>query len=333
MHFEDAIRNGRRVVVGIGSALVDILAHETDEFIQRIDAIKGGMKLVNKENIENALPLLSKTPEIVSGGSACNTVSGVGRLGGAARFVGKCGNGAMGARFRQGLADARVDAHLINTDTPTGRVLSVITPDAQRSMLTFLGAAADMMPEEITEDCFHGAAVVHIEGYLLYNEALIFKALEQAKQSGAAISLDLASFNVVNDSRETLARIVRDYVDIVIANEDEAEAFTGIADEAEAAKNLADQAPLAVVKAGKNGSYIATGDRVTHVDAMGDGTAVDTTGAGDLWAAGFLYGLVNGYSLEAAGALGSACGYEVCQVVGATIPEDGWHRIRKHILK
>jgi sugar/nucleoside kinase (ribokinase family) len=143
------------------------------------------------------------------------------------------------------------------------------------------------------------------------------------------ISLDLASFTVVEQSLGLLERLVADYVDILIANEDEARAFTGESEEKPALRALSEKANIAVLKVGPRGSHIADGGEVVHIQPMGDGTALDTTGAGDLWAAGFLFGLVNGYGLEKCGRLGSACGYEVCQVIGASIPDEGWERIKK----
>ncbi len=325
------IKNDRQLIAGIGSALVDILIHEGDSFIEKTGAVKGGMTLVDNTWIEQNLALGSGTATIVAGGSACNTIVGIGRLGGKARFVGKCGTDKWGRQFKNDLAQQNVEPALLQSDSPTGRVLSVITPDAQRTMFTDLGASAEMRPEEITAGSFADAAVVHIEGYLLFNSELIQAALDAAKQAGAIISLDLASFTVVEQSLELLERLVVDYVDILIANEDEARAFTGEPEEKEALHALSEKADIAVLKVGPRGSHIAHGGEAVHIQSMGDGTALDTTGAGDLWAAGFLFGLVNGYELEKCGRLGSACGYEVCQVIGAGIPDDGWKRIKKFL--
>jgi sugar/nucleoside kinase (ribokinase family) len=317
------------LIVGVGSALIDILAHEDDSCIEKIGAAKGGMLYVENAFIEQALQSSKSKPEIVQGGSACNTVVGIGKLGGVARFVGKCGSGRMGDFFEEELHKQNVEPALFRSDFPTGRVLSIITPDAQRSMLTYLGASSQAHPEDITDRLFKNAAIVHIEGYLLFNPDLILAVLKAAKNSEAAVSLDLASYTVVEESREFLQHIIRDYVDILMGNEDEALAFTGESDEIAAIKALVDTVDIAALLVGKRGSYIAHGNSVLSVPAKGTGHAVDTTGAGDLWAAGFLFGLVNGYPLEKCGELGSACGYEVCQVIGTKIPEDGWQRIRK----
>ena len=319
----------RKLIVGVGSALIDILAHENDEFVETVGAAKGGMIYVDKDIIEQTLQQAKSKARIVPGGSACNTAVGVAKLGGQSRFVGKCGRGQMGDLFENDLKKQNVQPALFRSDSPTGRVLSIITPDAQRSMLTYLGASSETQPGEITEQFFKNAAIVHIEGYLLFNPDLILAVMKAARSSGAKISLDLASYTVVEESVTLLQSIITDYVDILMANEDEAQAYTGHRDEARALEHLADSVNIAILKVGKRGSYVAQSGEVTAIEARLGKPAVDTTGAGDLWASGFLYGLVNGYSIERCGEIGSACGYEVCKVVGASIPEEGWQRIRK----
>jgi sugar/nucleoside kinase (ribokinase family) len=234
----------------------------------------------------------------------------------------------MGKLIEADLLKQNVMPVLFRSASPTGRVLSIISPDAQRSMFTFLGASGETLPEEIRAKLFKDAAVVHVEGYMLFNPELIQAVLSAAKSAGAKISLDLASFTVVNESKELLEQLIDDFVDILIANEDEASVYTGHTDEQLAIEALSEQADIAVLKVGSRGSYISYEGKTLTIDPAGDGYALDTTGAGDMWAAGFLFGIVNGYSLEKCGELGSACGYEVCQVVGANIPDEGWERIK-----
>jgi sugar/nucleoside kinase (ribokinase family) len=320
----------KKLIVGIGSALVDILLLEDEAFLAATGAKKGGMTLVSSSSvIEHMLSKTLKPQTTVPGGSACNTILGIGRLGGPARFIGKRGNDDLGDLFETSLKNHNVEPVLFTSPSPTGRVLSIITPDAQRSMFTFLGASSETKPEEITPDHFADAAIAHIEGYLLFNESLLLAALKAAKAAHALISLDLASYTVVEASKAILGDVIDEYVDIVIANEDEARAFTGITDEAKALQALAKQSDIAVLKIGKRGSMVSHHGAVTSIGRMGSGEAVDTTGAGDLWASGFLFGLVNGLPIKKCGALASACGYEVCQVVGASIPFDGWERIKR----
>jgi len=335
MNLPLSLPENKRTVVAVGSALMDLCVFETYEFAEDSGAEIGGMVMTDHKQIEDLVKHSSARtpPRIVPGGSACNTAVGVGRLGGTARFVGKRGEDTLGDTFAKRIAEAGVEPVLFLSPAATGRVLSIITPDAQRSMLTYLGASADIKPEEIVPAHFDGCAVAHVEGYLLFNPDLFRAVIKTAKAAGALVSLDLASFNVVEASLPLLNEAVDSgEVDILIANEEEAAAFTGLKDEGQAAAALGKRAPIAVMKLGKRGSIIMHENYTVNVPPYGDGRqAVDTTGAGDLWASGFLYGLVNGYTLERCGTLASMCGYEVCQVAGAHIPKDGWDRIKKAI--
>jgi len=216
-------------------------------------------------------------------------------------------------------------------DTPTGKVLSIVTPDAQRSMFTDLGASSLLDPADVTSQMFSDTAIALVEGYLLFNRDLMMAAVKAAKAAGTLVALDLASFEVVNASQDILPDLVKEYVDILIANEDEAKAYTGESDESAALEKLSVNVTYAVLKVGSRGSYIWHNNTVTRIEPVKGNDPVDTTGAGDLWAAGFLYGIANGLSIEKSGRLGSMCGYEVCQVMGAQIPEQVWKKIRATI--
>ncbi|MBI9093129.1 MAG: adenosine kinase [Desulfobacterium sp.] len=316
-------------ITGIGSALVDLLINETDGFLAALGKVKGGMTYVEHHEQEAILEQTAQKPIVVPGGAACNTIVGVARLGGKARFIGKRGTDIGGDQYGEALERFNVEPMFENSATPTGRVLSVITPDTQRSMFTNLGASVEMEPAKVVPELFRDTAIAVIEGYLLFNPDLMMASLKSAKAAGAKIALDLASFEVVEASRPILNDIISEYVDILIANEDEAKAYTGFEDEPAAIEALSKNVALAVLKVGKRGSHVAADGRVVRIDPQLGAEAVDTTGAGDLWAAGFLYGIAHGYSLERSGAIGSACGYEVCQVVGAHIPDEGWDRIKQ----
>ncbi len=320
-------------ITGIGSALVDLLIHESDLFLTELGKEKGGMTLVETQDIDVILGKTRETPMVVPGGAACNTIVGVGQLGGNARFIGQRGDDTPGRFYQEALEKCRVEPLFYTSATPTGRVLSVITPDAQRSMFTCLGASTELNPETITPALFQDTAIAVIEGYLLFNPDLMTVCLESAGKAGALIALDLASFEVVEATKPLLEEIVETHVDILIANEDEARAYTGHGDEAMALKVLARQVPLAVLKKGARGSCLAHEGRIVEIAPETGNPAMDTTGAGDLWAAGFLFGLAHGFSLEESGRLGSLLGYEVCQVVGAHIPEAGWHRIHRFMAE
>lgn len=324
--FKKAIKSSK--ITGVGSALIDLLIHETDDFLVQIGKQKGGMTLVTDSDIEEILQKTLSSPLVVPGGAACNTIVGVGKLGGEAGFIGKRGEDSYGIFYEENLKKSNVSPVFHTSSNPTGKVLSIITEDAQRSMFTYLGASTELEPDTITQELFQDSGIALMEGYLLFNPDLMMACLKSARAAGAMVALDLASFEVVEASEKILGNIVTQYVDILIANEDEARAYTGFSDERMALDALAKDVQIAVLKVGSRGSYVSHRGDITQIHAMNGKPAKDTTGAGDLWAAGFLYGVANGYSIEKSGEIASACGYEVCQVVGAQIPEEGWERIR-----
>jgi sugar/nucleoside kinase (ribokinase family) len=314
------------LIVGAGSALVDLLIEESDEFIIKMGSEKGGMTLVSLSKIEEALNASSSQPSIVPGGSACNTLVGISALHGKTLMIGRCGKDQMSVTFLEALEKAGVEGRLGYSDTPTGNVLSVVTPDAQRTMFTFLGAAAELAPDDLKPEYFANASVIHLEGYQLLNRPVTETIIRRARESKARLSLDLASFEVVEANLEYLKEIIPANVDILIANEDEAKAFTG-KNEDDSLELFARMSEIAVVKRGKKGALAARGAERAEVGIQPVKT-VDTTGAGDLWASGFLYGLTHGYTLENAAKLGSCVADEVVQVMGAVIPPEGWNRVK-----
>ena len=318
------------LTVGVGAALVDLLIEEEDEFLSGMGAEKGGMTLVDAEAIQQAMKRSTSLTKTVPGGSACNTLVGIGNLGGKARMIGRVGKDDLAGHFREGLRRAGVEERLrVSEDVSTGQVLSVVTPDAQRTMFTFLGASLGLNPADIEEADFQDAAQVHLEGYLLFNRPVVDKVLDLARRHKVKVALDLGSFQVVEACRGLIDELFeRRLVDIVIANEDEAAAYTGLSD-TDALEVFARKADIAVVKLGSEGVLVARGKERLDIEAH-LAEAVDTTGAGDLWAGGFLYGLNHGLSLENSANLGCKVGAEVVQVMGAVIPTDGWGRVHAY---
>lgn len=316
-------------LVGVGSPIVDVLARIPDSYLERVGGDKGGMVLVGPEQLGEWMAELPEPFTEAPGGSAGNTIFAASRLGMRTTFVGKVGNDAGGEFYRRRLEELGGDGSRFKVgDQPNGRCLSLITPDSERTLRTDLGAAATLQPEEVTPADFVGCSHAHIEGYLLFNEALMRSVLEAAKASGCTISLDLASFEVVEAARGILPEILEKYVDLVFANEDEAAAYLGREDSPEAmADALAGSCALVAVKAGKDGAWIARGKERLYAPAVEGITAVDTTGAGDFWAAGFLNGWIEGKPLEECGRRGALLGAEIVQVIGATLPEETWARI------
>lgn len=316
-------------VLGFGAALVDMLAKVDDEWIRASKFAKGDMRMVDYPMLSSLLGRV-ENPQTVPGGSAGNTMVGVAKLGGKSAFVSKIGQDSLGELFKKYLLDAGVEPRLVESPLATGTVLSAVTPDAERTMFTFLGASNDFTASEITAEIFAGVDCFYVEGYRAYDRECFEGAVRTAHGLGLKTVLDFGSFGVVNDCRETFERLLSDrMIDVIIANEDEAKAATGLA-EGEALAKLAETSEIAVVKIGKRGALISGNGENVHV-AAGAAAAVDTTGAGDLWASGFLFGLLSGWSLERSGRLGSIVSNEVVQVVGAQIPEAGWARIREEM--
>ncbi len=317
-------------VLGFGAALVDQLVSVDDAWISQAGVSKGGMNPVDDATIRKLLARV-ENPQIVPGGSACNTVVGVAKLGGRASFLSKVGNDELGELFARHLEKCGVENRMAKSSVATGTVLSAITPDAERTMFTFLGASNEFFASEISPELFDDVGILYLEGYRAYSEECFVKAVQTARRLGVKTALDFGSFNVVNDCRALFERLLSaGEIDILLANEDEAKAFTGVSEE-DALERLSETCEVAVVKLGARGALIdSSEDGWSWVNA-GDAKAVDTTGAGDLWASGFLYGLLSGYSADRAGSLGTLVANEVVQFVGAQIPESGWERIRREM--
>ncbi|MFP4166972.1 MAG: adenosine kinase [Opitutales bacterium] len=316
----------KKTIIGIGSPVVDAVAQVDESFLEQVDGEKGGMVLVDADTINGLIKLLPAEPEATPGGSAGNTLFALARMGASAAFLGKIGNCRQGEFYRNRFKELGGDASRFKVgEQPNARCLSLVTPDGERTMRTDLGAAVTLAPEEISEADFSGCDHAHIEGYLLFNEALMRRVLECAKAAGCTISLDLASFEVVQATNAILPDILKNYVDIVFANEEEASAFTGIKEDyAEMARRLGEYCDIAAVKIGPRGSYIAHNGKIEKAEAMHAAHVVDTTGAGDLWAAGFLYGWSQGRELTECARIGSILGAAVVQQRGSVLPEHVW---------
>lgn len=314
-------------LIGVGAALVDLLLEIDDATLAaQVPGAKGGMELVESEEIERILAAVQATPAIAAGGAASNTTVGVAALGLRSAFVGACGRDELAGFYRAALERQGCKPLLTAHDfLPTGRVLSLVTPDAERTMRTCLGAAAAQDPAAITAELFAGARVVMLEGYALFNHDLARAVAEAAKDAGCALALDLASFEVVQANRDVLEELLSGPVDLVFANETEATAWAGGVEPA--LRDLSCRCRVAVVKVGADGAWVA-GDGCINRVAAQSVQAVDSTGAGDCWAAGFLAGWLRGLPLPAAAELGARCGAAVVQVMGAQLPASTWHGLR-----
>ena len=313
-------------IVGVGAALVDLLVNVQDSWIQENKAVKGDMQLVDFSRIES---LLSTLPayEKVPGGSACNTLVGYAKLGGEAAFVSKTGEDELGKLFALHLKNSNVQSLIKPANEPTGRVLSVVTPDAERTMFSYLGASDTLALDDFPEGVFDGAALTYIEGYRAFDAKTFRGVLERSKAAGVPTALDFGSFGVVNVCRSLFESLFAEgLIDMIFANEEEAKAYTG-KEPREALEELAKYTSLAVVKLGAEGALVSHKGIVFEITAK-KVQALDTTGAGDLWAAGFLFGFLSGSDIPDCGKLASEVAAEVVQVQGASIPDSVWNRLK-----
>lgn len=320
-------------IFGIGNALVDIMTSlESDSLLVTLNLPKGSMQIVNDKTIAKALEQTKGLKQsLASGGSAANTINGLANLGMETAFVGKVGNDELGNFFRSDMQKAGISPQLLLGKASTGTALALVSPDSERTFAVNLGAAIEMTAEDITTSLFEGYNYFHIEGYLVQNHSLIEKALKVAKASGLKVSLDLASYNVVESNLDFLQRMVKEYVDIVFANEEEAKAFTQKLPE-EALDMLAEIAEIAVVKIGAKGSLIKKGNDKYSVGVV-KANAIDTTGAGDLYASGFLYGLSKNLPLDTCGRIGAVLSGKVIEVMGPKMDEETWKMLKVNIAK
>jgi len=319
-------------ILGIGNALMDILVlPDDDQLISILELPKGGMTLVDRDlsaRIHNEISHLNI--KIATGGSVANAINGIAALGETCGYVGAIGQDDLGSAFKNEMLKRGIGVILKELELPTGRAVGFVSPDGERTFATYLGAAVEMGPDDITTDLFIGYDLFFIEGYLVFNHALIMAAASAAKSAGLTIALDLASFNVVEANMEILNELVDNYIDIVFANEEEARSFTGLVPE-QALENLARRCDIAVVKVGKEGAFVQQGVQKWHIPSTTGLKVIDTTGAGDFFAAGFLSGLAAGHHLEKCGKIGALLAGEVIQVLGAELEESRWELIKKQM--
>lgn len=318
-------------VLGMGNALVDILTTlEDDALLRQFNLPKGSMQLVNHEVsnlVDEGTDHLQK--QIASGGSAANTIHGLAKLGIETGFIGKVGRDDFGRFFRSDLESSYITPLLLESNTATGKAMALISPDTERTFATYLGAAVEMSANDIYPEHFKDYDYFHIEGYLVQNHSLIENAVAVAKDNGLIITLDMASYNVVEENIDFLQKILKEYVDIVFANEEEAKAFTG-KEPIRAVEDFAGLCDIAIVKIGKEGSIIKNKNNNHHISPF-DAKSIDTTGAGDLYAAGFIYGHIQGYSLNKCGLIGSLLAAKVIEVIGPKMDENNWYDIKQKI--
>jgi sugar/nucleoside kinase (ribokinase family) len=308
-------------VTGIGNAIVDVLAHATDDLLARLGIVKGAMTLVDTARAAEIYDAMGSAIEI-SGGSAANTIAGIASLGGRAGYIGKVGNDQLGGIFRHDIRANGVyyETPSVKSDTPTARSMIMVTPDAERSMNTYLGACVELTPDDVDPALISRSKVTYLEGYLwdppLAKEAFI-KAARIAHDAGREVALTLSDSFCVNRHLAEFQNLVRDHVDILFANEAEIKALWQTENYDEAVRLTRDACDVAALTRSEKGSVIIGSEHLIDVAAFPVAKVVDVTGAGDLYAAGFLYGYTQGRDFADCGRIASLCAGEVISHVGA----------------
>ncbi|MEN8203307.1 MAG: adenosine kinase [Bacteroidota bacterium] len=318
-------------VLGIGNALVDILTRiDNDDILEDFGLPKGSMTLVDLDTsnyIHAETAGMSKTK--ASGGSAANTIHGLAHLGIETGFVGSVGDDEMGTFFKKDMQVNTITPILFRTMNETGRAMALISKDSERTFATYLGAAIDLSSEDISHDLFEGYEYLYIEGYLVQNKEMIEKAMRLASGEGLKICLDLASYNIVEENISFFKSLLEKYVNILFANEEEIKALTGMTPES-GANEIKDLVDIAVIKVGAEGSFCIS-DQGTVRIGVRPSNPVDTTGAGDLFAAGFIFGHIQGYGPETCGKMGAILAGRIIEMFGAKMDESNWEILRREI--
>ena len=319
-------------ILGIGNALVDIMTLiEGDFILQEFKLPKGSMQLVDLETsrgIKSATAIFPRT--YTSGGSAANTIHGLAMLGADTGFIGSIGRDDTGDFFENDMKNAGVSTLLIRRNTPTGTAVALITRDTERTFATHLGAATELSAEDFNPELFEGFDILYLEGYLITDFQVIETACRLARDNKMLVALDLSSYNVVEGFKDQFKEIIEKYVDILFANELEAKAFTGL-DPEKALTPLSEMVEIVILKVGSAGSWIKCREESIRINAF-PVNCLDTTGAGDLYAAGFLYGFSMGLGLEKCGSLGSLLAGRVIETVGARMDREKFTEIKHEIL-
>jgi sugar/nucleoside kinase (ribokinase family) len=318
-------------ILGIGNALVDVMTMINDDSILEKFALpKGSMQLVDRAKSDMIKSETVKFKRITTpGGSAANTIHGIAMLGVKSGYIGSIGKDKTGDFFENEMKKAGIKTILSRRDSVTGRAVALISPDSERTFATHLGAAVELSADDLVPESFEGYDILYMEGYLIINRPLVEKACQVAKEKKMKIAIDLSSYNVVEAKLRDFKEIIEKYVDIVFANEEEAKSFTGLEPE-EALNHLSKFCEVAIVKVGSEGSWVKRGEEVIKIGT--DKVILkDTTGAGDLYASGFLFGYANGLDLEKCGQLGSLLAGKVIEILGARMSELSFEEIKAAI--
>jgi sugar/nucleoside kinase (ribokinase family) len=315
------MQNAAHDVVAVGNAIVDVLAQIPESFLERHGIVRGAMTLIDEARADELTALFAESAVIAAGGSAANSVTGVASLGGRAAFIGKVADDDLGRRFAQETRAIGVTFQSAPRPAPpaTARSIIAVTPDGQRSMNTFLGTSTLLEPADIDKGLIESGLITFLEGYLFDREeakAAFVQAAEYARAAGRRVALTLSDLFCVERHRASFRHLVAGHVDILFANENEILSLYETRNLSDAIDAVAKDCPIVAVTRSGTGSMIAASGRVIRVAPKPVAKVVDTTGAGDLYAAGFLFGLARALPLERCGELGSIAAGEVISHMG-----------------
>ncbi len=318
-------------IIGIGGPILDQLVRVTDAYLETVPGEKGGMEPVAYDQLEHIVAGSGAESVFVPGGSARNTLHGLSRFGEKCALVGMVGKDSRGETYRKLLEEQGIVPLLLESETPTAIVLSLVTPDGERTMRTFQGASVEIRGHHLDPSVFQGVKLVHLEGYTLFNEDLTETAMSLAQEAGAKVSFDLASFEIVKAYRDHILYLLDRYVDLIFCNEEEAKALLGLDEEA-ACDRLAELCEVGIVLMGQNGCWARKGSHKWHCPAY-PVEPLDTTGAGDLFSSGFLHGYMRRYPIDICAHYGAIAGRAVVQVMGPVIPHEAWEGIYQKLKR
>ena len=313
-------------VLGLGGVMIDNVLMVSHEFLSTIPGEKGGMERIDYPTLKEILARSGVAPAVVPGGCSANIMKGLACFGRKAGMLGKIGKDPMGKFYINAMNERDVSLVMIESETPTAQLLALVTPDGERTFRTFQGASVEMGKSDLKKEFFAGVRLLHVEGYSLFNGDLAESAMKMAKEMGCKISFDLASFEIVRAFKPTIMHLLQNYIDIIFCNEFEARELTGLSEE-KTSDFLAKLCEVSVVCMGKRGCFVHSGEEHFHFPAFVVDKPLDTTGAGDLFASGFLAGYLGNRPLQECALYGSLAGAAVIQVPGAEIPHEGWEQI------
>ncbi len=309
-------------VIGVGGCIMDIVVKVSQKTYKNLSGTLGGAQVVDEPTLSKMIKSVNSNPQLVPGGSCANTIKGLAKTGKKTAFFAKRGDDEIGTLLEKNLKDNNVDPLLAICSEPTGHLASFVNPQGKRTFFVCPGATLALTSKDFTSEVFKKGKIVHIEGYFLRNNDAIDACMKMAKEAGCLVSFDLGCFELVREHKEKILDLIKNYVDILIANKFEAKELTGKSPK-EACREIQKIAKVAIVLTGKRGCWVGSQGKV--VSSLGlPANVIDTTGAGDLYTSGFLYALLERKPLEECAYIGNIFGKSVIEHIGAEIPEDKW---------